>query len=66
MKNWRDKLKLTDDIPLTRYRDYVKCEKCDYILPMIDKEKGFCKFCGRYIFKDKKDEFEYRLKERLK
>lgn len=65
MKNWRDKFKANDKIPINRLRDYVKCEKCGYTLPMTDKEKGFCKFCGMYIFKDKKDEFKYRM-ERLK
>ena len=28
--------------------------------------KNICKHCGRYVFKNKKDEFEYRLKEKLK
>ena len=66
MKNWRDKIKVTDNIPLRRWHDYLKCQQCGYTLPMIDKEKGFCKFCGKYVFKDQKEEFEYRLKERLK
>ena len=66
MKYWKDRIKSTDPLPIRRYNDYLKCENCGYTLPMTDKEKGLCKFCGRYIFKNKKDEFEYRLKERLK
>ena len=25
-----------------------------------------CRWCGNYVFRNKKDEFEYRMKERLK
>ena len=66
MKYWKDRIKSTDPLPIRRYNDYVKCENCGYTLPMQDKEKGLCKYCGKYIFKNKKDEFNYRLKERLK
>ncbi|MEE0137739.1 hypothetical protein [Fusobacterium ulcerans] len=26
-------------------------------------EKIVCSYCGRYVFREKKDEFKYRLKE---
>ena len=29
-------------------------------------EKQICDWCGNYVFRDKKKEFEYRLKEKLK
>ena len=29
-------------------------------------EKQICSWCGHYVFRDKKVEFEYRMKERLK
>lgn len=29
------------------------------------QEKSLCDWCGRYVFKDKKDEFKYRMKERI-
>lgn len=28
-------------------------------------EKVVCSYCGRYVFRDKKDEFKYRMKEVL-
>ena len=28
-------------------------------------DKIVCRFCGKYVFKNKKDEFLYRLKERM-
>lgn len=63
MKNYESKLKMSDNIPLRRWNDYVKCENCGYTLPMQDKEKGLCKFCGKYVFKDKKEEFRYRMEQ---
>lgn len=29
-------------------------------------DKTICKWCNRYVFRDKKLEFEYRLKEKMK
>ena len=29
-------------------------------------EKQICGWCGKYVFRDKKVEFEYRVKEKLK
>lgn len=43
-----------------------KC-KCGHkvIIPeWVDKQ--LCKYCGTYVFKNKKEEFKYRMKERLK
>ena len=48
------------------YSTCLHCEKCGHSLQVIRRNKAFCEWCGRYIFKNKKDEFEYRLKERLK
>ena len=48
------------------YSTCLHCEKCGHSLQVIRRNKAFCEWCGRYIFKDKKDEFEYRLKEKLK
>ena len=30
------------------------------------KEKGLCGWCGSYVFKSKKDEFDYRMREMIK
>ena len=35
------------------------------ILPMKE-EKGICHICKNYVFRDKKKEFEYRLKEKIR
>lgn len=40
-----------------------KC-KCGHSVFVSNKEKKWiCSYCGRYVFRDKKDEFMYRLKE---
>lgn len=44
------------------YQKCLKCKKCGHTVKMMDKEKGFCEFCGNYIFKDKRDEFMYRMR----
>lgn len=48
------------------YSTCLHCERCGHSLQVTRKNKVFCEWCGRYIFKNKKDEFEYRLKEKLK
>lgn len=47
---------------LKYYANCVKCDKCDRTVLIRNDEKGFCPSCGRYIFKDKKAEFDYRMK----
>lgn len=43
-----------------------KC-KCGHTVVILPKEtKTFCTYCGHYVFKNKKEEFKYRIKERLK
>ena len=34
-------------------------------IPMIE-EKVLCRHCGNWVFKNEKDEFNYRLKEKLR
>lgn len=29
-------------------------------------DKGMCSWCGKYVFKNKKDEFKYRINEKLR
>lgn len=47
--------------------DKVKyvCTRCGRrnIIP-YNVEKVICSWCGRYVFKSKKDEFKYRLQEK--
>ena len=43
-----------------------KC-KCGHriIIPLwVDKQ--ICDWCGKYVFREKKDEFKYRLKEKMR
>ena len=48
--------------------DKVKIQcKCGHktVIPMwVDKQ--ICGWCGKFVFRDKKKEFEYRMKEQLK
>ena len=55
--------RLTDELDKVKY----KCSKCGHkeIIPKwVDKQ--ICSWCGSYVFKDKKEEFKYRLKEKMK
>lgn len=53
---------------MTKEYDKVKflC-KCGHrvIIPSW-RDKTLCSWCNNYVFKDKKSEFEYRMKEKLK
>lgn len=53
---------------LTEEYDKVKYQcKCGHrvVIPK-SKDKNICSWRGRYVFKDKKEEFRYRLSEKLK
>lgn len=54
--------RMCDELDKVRY----KC-KCGHknIIPKW-KDKTLCTWCHCYVFKDKKKEFEYRVKEKLK
>lgn len=55
--------RMTDEYEKVKYQ----CKKCGHksVIPhWIDKT--VCSWCGNYVFKNDKDEFEYRLKEKLK
>lgn len=43
----------------------VKCKRCDHLV-IVKGDKALCDYCGHYIFKNSKEEFKYRMKERLK
>lgn len=43
----------------------VKCQ-CGHTNTMnIREDKMICKWCGNYVFRNKRAEFEYRLRERI-
>ena len=58
----KDMQKYIDEIDNHKYT--CKCGHKVFI--PYDKEKALCSWCNRYVFKDKKDEFLFRLKEKIK
>lgn len=45
----------------------VYCPKCKHTVEFwTNSNKELCTWCGKYVFKTKKDEFEYRMKGILK
>lgn len=41
----------------------VKCE-CGHSMYMLEN-KMICRHCGKYVFRNKEDEFKYRLNEKM-
>ena len=61
-------LTVKEDITMMREYDKVKYKcKCGHsvIIP-VWVDKNVCDWCGNYVFRDKKKEFEYRVKEKMK
>ena len=50
--------------PYADNRYYCKCGHSVVIMPK--KHKVLCTHCGHWVFKNKKDEFKYRIKEKMK
>lgn len=46
-------------------RDRILCPNCGHSVLFSRKDKAICSWCKHYVFKDKKTEFEYRLKESI-
>ena len=61
MQNFKEMTKLYDTV--TKYR--VLCPKCGHSVIFSKFDKAICSWCKHYVFKDKKTEFEYRLKESI-
>ncbi len=47
------------------YKHKVKC-KCGHTLIMIDRKSDICGWCGRKVYRNKKDEFEDKLKKEIR
>lgn len=67
----RQKLTIKEDSVLAneKRKMKVRCSHCKHLISFFAFEKvnkKLCDYCHNYVFKDKKTEFEYRLKERLK
>lgn len=56
---YKEIIKKTHEI--VQDRILCQCGHSILIPPQIDKK--VCTWCGRYVFKNKKDEFKYRMKE---
>lgn len=54
--------KMTDEYEKVKY--ICKCGHRVVIPKWVDKQ--LCDWCGRYVFKDKRSEFKYRIKEAIK
>lgn len=52
---------------LTEEYDKVKytCSCGHRVVIPYNREKGICSWCHKYVFKNKSDEFKYRLKEKI-
>lgn len=59
-------MSVKDDIKRASLQQYQmkKC-KCGHSVLFVT-DKKICSHCGNYVFKNKKVEFEYRMKEKLK
>ena len=46
---------------------FISCSHCGHKVIIRKKEdKVLCSWCKHYVFKDKKSEFEYKIKQQLK
>ena len=44
-----------------------KCKNCGHkVVVTKSSGKNLCSCCNKYVFRNPKDEFEYRMKEKLK
>lgn len=57
MPSFQEQLKLDSFI---KNNLNVKC-KCGHSIDLINKDKTICSHCGKWVFKNKQDEFKYRL-----
>ena len=54
--------KMTEELDKVKYM--CKCGRKSVI--HYNEEKTICSWCGRYVFKSKKDEDLYRIREKMK
>ena len=55
-----------DKMPSNYRKNTYKCKCGHSIVIAYNCEKVVCSYCGNYVFKNKKDEFKYRMRERIK
>jgi len=61
-KKWKNNDFIFADV-LSKHK--VKC-KCGHVLVMINRKSDICSWCGRKVYRSKKDEFEDKLKKVIK
>lgn len=64
-KNGISRVKLENDIKKGIYyaKNSTKCSYCGHSMLIGRKDKIICSWCKHWIFKDKKQEFLYRMGE---
>lgn len=63
---YKDRFK-EDQLKVNCYKaNQYECKNCGHkqLVPKF-MEKNLCDWCGVYVFREEKDEFKFRLKERL-
>ena len=43
---------------------YKRTCKCGHVV-VVTEDKKLCTHCGNYVFRNKEEEFKYRMKEKL-
>lgn len=52
---------------MNEYKNNTYTCKCGHrVFILNNRNKEICTWCGKYVFKSKKDEFKYRLEEQKK
>lgn len=67
----RQKLTMQEDSVLANEKRKMKieCPNCRHLINFYafeHVEKKLCRYCGVYVFKDKKNEFNYKMKQKMK
>ena len=54
------------DLAIQKLSEYrVKC-KCSHVIILINRPYTICNWCGRKVYRSKKDEFEDKLRKEIK
>lgn len=57
---WKDDDKKSESISSCR----VKCQ-CSHVIVMAKADRTICSYCGNWVYRSKKIEFKYKMKEKL-
>ena len=67
--NSRDYLdhSLKDDLKRHHYYSSMQkhCKNCGHSVFVVNVDRIICSWCGKYVYKDDKTEFSYKIKENL-